>query len=144
MKKKLFASVFAAGALLLMASCGASRNAASVTALNGEWNVVEAGGQNTVKSQNDEQPFMGFEVKSNKMYGSSGCNRMFGSLNADARKGTMSFGGVGSTRMMCADMTTERLVLDAVNKVAGYELQKDGSLLLKDKDGNKLMVLRKK
>ncbi len=56
----------------------------------------------------------------------------------------MSFGGVGSTRMMCADMTTERLVLDAVNKVAGYELQKDGSLLLKDKDGNKLMVLKKK
>ena len=50
-------------------------------------------------------PFIGFDVAQKRIYGNSGCNRMMGSFEADSLKpGTLKFGQIGSTRMMCPDM----------------------------------------
>lgn len=141
--KKVFVALCMAGLLAATTSCKTSNSAASsVSALNGEWKITEVNGQSITKA--DNEAFMGFDVEKKSMYGSTSCNRIFGQLDADAKKGTISFGTVGSTRMMCPDMKTEEQVLKAVNEVKAYELKDNSTLTLKSADGKVLMTLQKR
>lgn len=143
--KKLFITLCMTGLIAVLSSCGTSRNAASSAAsLDGEWKIVEVNGQAIPQSDSENEAFLGFDTKEKRMYGSTSCNRMFGGIEIDAKKGTISFGNMGSTRMMCADMKTETMVLDAMNKVNAFDVQKNGTLTLKSSDGKKLIVLEKK
>ncbi len=130
-------------------SCKTSKTATSSTVsetdLNGEWKVVEVGGTDiSDKAGRGNEAYIGFDVSGQRMYGSPGCNRMFGQLTIDESKGIISFGTVGTTKMMCANMEVERMVINAVNNVGAYEIESDGTLILKDDRGNVLMKLKKK
>ncbi len=131
-------------------SCKTSKTATSSsnvsdTDLNGEWKVVEVGGTDiSDRNGKGNDAYIGFDVTSKRMYGSPGCNRMFGQLTIDESRGLMSFGTVGVTKMMCANMEVERMVINAVNNVGAYEIQSDGTLVLKDDSGSVLMKLKKK
>ena len=46
--------------------------------------------------------------------------------------------------MMCADMTNERKVLEALGKVKGYEIDAKGNLLLTNAQGKEVILLVKK
>lgn len=143
--KKVFVALCMAGLLAATTSCKTSNSAASsVSALNGEWKITEVNGQSITKADNDNEAFIGFDVEKKSMYGSTSCNRIFGQLDADAKKGTISFGTVGSTRMMCHDMKTEEQVLKAFNEVKAYELKNNSTLTLKSADGKVLMTLQKR
>ena len=51
---------------------------------------------------------------------------------------------MGSTRMMCKDMTTETMVLGALQKVKTFKVDKKGNLLLTNEKGNTIIELTKK
>lgn len=46
--------------------------------------------------------------------------------------------------MMCKDMTTETLVLGALQKVKTFKVDKKGNLLLTNEKGNTIIELTKK
>ena len=148
---KLVYSFGIVGASLLMASCGCSKKTANVSALNGEWNIVEVDGK-AVAATDEKLPFIGFDTAEKRIYGNSGCNRMMGTFAADSLKpGMLSFGQIAGTRMACPDMTTEQNVLTALNKVKSFEVvscskEKDASckVALCDQKGNKVVLIEKK
>lgn len=143
--KKVFVALCMTGLVAAVTSCKTSNNAATSTSeLNGEWKITEVNGQNITKTKNPNEAFIGFDVAKKSMYGSTSCNLFFGELNADANKGTISFGNVGSTRMMCEDIKTEEEVLKAVNETKSYELKGSKKLTLKSADGKVLMTLQKR
>ena len=77
-----------------------------------------------------------------RIYGNTGCNSLTGELKAD--NGKINLDNMGSTRMMCADMTNERKVLEALGKVKGYEIDAKGNLLLTNAQGKEVILLVKK
>lgn len=141
MVNKKMLSVVAGGVLLMMNSCGTGSKAISSVDLAGEWNIVEVNGE---KITAENLPYLGMDMKEKRIYGNAGCNRMMGSLDFDSiQPGKIHFASVATTRMMCPDMETERKVVEALDKVAGYEETKSG-LSLNDSDGKQIMKLEKR
>lgn len=140
MKKVLFAICMTA----FLASCATSGKIRSISALTGEWNITEVEGKAVGAGNDGNAPFIGFDTKENRVYGSTGCNRLTGALNANVETGTIDFGALGSTRMMCADMKTEQAVLGALGKVSTFSMQKKGVLEFKDSTGKTVMTLKHK
>ena len=108
--KKMFVSLCMASALMGLSSCGSTRNAATLSSISGEWNIIEVNGAAVVPAPGQEFPFIGFDTKAGKVYGNSGCNRMMGTFDVNAKPGTIDLGAMGSTRMMCPDMAVEQNV----------------------------------
>lgn len=143
--KKMFVALCMAGALAGLSSCKTAQSAAStLEALDGEWKITTVEGQAITPKPGEAEAFIGFNVKEKRVYGNSGCNRLTSALQADAKKGTFTFGAAASTQMMCPDMDTEQKVLTAMGKVTGYEITKDGKLVFKAEDGKAVMTLEKK
>lgn len=92
----------------LLASCATSNKIKSISALAGEWNITEVEGKAISASDSENPPFIGFDTNENRIYGSTGCNRMTGALNANVETGKIDFGAVASTRMMCAKWKPNR------------------------------------
>lgn len=107
--KKVFVSLCMAATLMGMSSCASTKNVATLSSLGGEWNIIEINGSAVVPAPNQEFPFIGFDTKTGKVYGNSGCNRMMGSFDVNAKPGTIDMGALGSTRMACPDMTVEKM-----------------------------------
>ena len=138
--KKMFSSVAVVCAALMMASCGSGKNAVAVD-LSGEWNIVEVNGQ---QLSGDSDPFIGFDMEGKRIYGNAGCNRMMGAFELDSvNAGKIKLTQMGMTRMMCPDMETERVVTEALNKVAGYTGTEAG-VALTDAEGKGLVILQKR
>ncbi len=112
--------------------------------LNGEWNIVEAGGQDITKATDGNRAYIGLDVNGKRLYGCAGCNRLLGQISLNFKKGTLSFGSVGSTKMLCANMEVERLVLESINNVSTFKMNKNGTLEMRDASGKTLMKLKKK
>lgn len=141
MKKSILMAAMAAAVML---SCGSSKPAADVAALDGEWNIIEVEGSKINAGDAEEMPFLGFDSKNSNLYGCTGCNRLTGVLKADVKKGTIDFSQTGSTRMMCADMKVERMVLDALGKTTRFSVNGTDKLSLNDNNGKTVIVLQKR
>ena len=140
MKAKQLVLAMVAG--VTFAACG-SKKAASIEELQGEWVVVELNGT-AVSDSLENTPFLGFEVSEKRLYGNSSCNNLMGTIQTDSLKpGSLSFASVGSTMMMCPDMTTEEAMLNALKSVQAYEVAAD-VLTLKDAEGKEVIELKKK
>lgn len=125
----------------LTLSCGSSKNALQPEALNGEWNIITVNGQQTGA---EKQAFLGMDLTGKRLYGCAGCNRILGQVEVgDGKAGRISFGNVGSTRMLCANMGTESAVLEALSNVAGYS-GTEQELTLTDSKGHALLTLSKR
>ena len=144
--KKVIVSLCMAGALIALSSCRSSKDAATLSSINGEWNIIEINGAAVVPAPNQEFPFIGFDTNTGKVFGNSGCNRMMGSFDVNAKPGTIDLGAMASTRMACPDMQTEQMVLNALNKVKSYETVSDQPeiIALCSEDGKKMLTLQKK
>lgn len=134
MKKVFFSAAMAAA---LLASCGTANKTVS---LAGEWDIVSVKGE---KVSADNDAFLGFDVKEGRLYGNAGCNNIMGTLSVDSLEGAVELSQVAATRMMCRDMKLEGMVLEALEKVAGYKAA-DAGVELTDADGNVLFGLEKK
>lgn len=144
MKKVIFKLAAICAGALIVTSCSSGKNMLTLSSLNGEWNITEVNGQ---KVSTDKMPYIGFDVAQKRIYGNSGCNRMMGTFEADSLKpGVLSFGPIGSTRMMCPDMKTEQAVLGALEKVKSYETVSDEPevIALCAVDGKQMIKLEKK
>lgn len=142
--KKVFVSICLAGIMLAMFSCRSSKEAASLSSMNGEWNIIEINGSAVVPGQGQQLPFIGFDTATGKVYGYSGCNRLMGSFDVNAKAGTIDLGALGSTRMMCPDMTLEQNVLSTLGQVKGYKKLGKGNMALCNASDRPVIVLQKK
>lgn len=134
MKKNLILAIMA---VLAMTSCETKKNFES---LSGEWNVVSIG---ELVVPDSVRAFLGFNLLEHIVYGSTGCNQLSGALPEVIDTKTPMFGAVGSTRMMCADMTVEDAMLPALGKVVDFKVNGD-SLYLNDAEGAVQMSLVKR
>lgn len=142
--KKVFVSLCMAATLTGLSSCASTKNAATLSSLSGEWNIIEINGSAVVPAPNQEFPFIGFDTKNGKVYGNSGCNRLMGSFDVNAKPGQIALGALGSTRMMCPDMTVEQNVLAALGQVKKYKRLGKGNIALCGSSSRPLIVLQKK
>lgn len=124
--------------LLSFCSCVSS---ADLSALSGEWRVVRIGGEEVTEEEN--APFLGFDVKKNLLYGFTGCNRLTCPLNARTFvRGKADFSQMGMTRMLCQNDRYERPLVDALNKATLSEVSAS-DIKLKDAAGQVLLELEK-
>ena len=142
--KKVFVSLCMAATLVGLSSCASTKNAATLSSLSGEWNIIEINGSAVVPAPNQEFPFIGFDTKTGKVYGNSGCNRLMGSFDVNAKPGQIDLGALGSTRMMCPDMTVEKNVLAALGQVKKYKQLGKENMALCGSSNRPLIVLQKK
>lgn len=142
--KKAFVSLCMATALAGLSSCGASKGAATLSTINGEWNIVEINGVAVVPAPGQEFPFIAFNTQEGTVYGSTGCNRLTGSFDTKAKEGSIDLGALGSTRMMCPDMTVEDNLLAALTQVKKYKSLGSSNVALCGSSNRPLVVLQKK
>lgn len=139
MKKTIMATAIVAA----LTACSASKETGKTGSIVGEWNVVELAGSHIDDATVDSKPFLGFSGSDNSVYGNLSCNTLTGNYKAYSATGKIHFGALGSTMMMCADMTVEQKMLNALGKVAHYEVA-DSTLLLKSSSGKALIKLTRK
>ncbi|MEL4306770.1 META domain-containing protein [Joostella sp. CR20] len=80
--------------------------------LNDIWALVSIDGKEVDKSM--KRPNLEFNLRENKVYGFSGCNRINGALSVKNNK-TISIGDLISTKMACPNATLESTFMKAVN-----------------------------
>lgn len=101
------------------------------------WKVERLDGSSLVSE--DEITLL-FE-KSGQFYGVGGCNRYFGSWKADAT--TLSFGNMGSTKMMCRPDVVEQedKFFLLLSQVTSPRIDENGRLVLSTEDSENAVVL---
>ena len=73
--------------------------------------------------------------KENKVFGNLGCNSFFGKV--DIKPNNINISKVGSTMMMCSDMSVERDYMEVLDTVTTYKI--DGnSLIFFDKNNKEI------
>ncbi len=128
--KKIFVSLCMTATVAALSSCASTKNAASLSALEGEWNIIEINGSVVVPAPGQSFPYIGFDTNTGKVYGNSGCNRLMGTFDTQAKPGHLKLGQMGSTRMMCPDMTVEKNVLAALAQVKKFKKLNDNQIAL--------------
>lgn len=132
------------GGIIALASCATAEKTMTLNDIEGEWNIVEVGGE-TLNTENSEtKPFIGFDLKEGRVYGSSGCNRIMNTIDKNAAAGTIDLQNMASTMMACPDMETERKVLDALTKAKIYRKAGKNKVALCDATGKRVALLTKK
>lgn len=112
---------------------------------NGEWVIVEAG-RDKIK-QDEDMPYLNFEVKTGRFFASNGCNVLNGSFKISAEE-EIVFSDVLSTSMACPEIKYERFISEALRdgETRHFEMQEKGSELymnLTDNSGKQLILLRR-
>ena len=144
--KKIAVSMCMAGVALVLAlsSCRSTKDIPSLSSINGEWNIIEINGISVSPTNVQKAPFIGFETATGNVYGNSGCNRMMGSFDVNDKPGNLDLSKMGSTRMMCPDMTLEQNVLGALTQVKGYKQMGKGHIALCNGAKRPVLILQKK
>lgn len=142
--KKMFVSLCMASALIGLSSCGSTKSVATLSSIGGEWNIIEINGTAVVPAPNQNFPFIGFDTENGRVYGNSGCNRVMGSFDVNAKPGTINLGTMGGTRMACPDMTVEQNVLSALTQVKKYKKLGKENMALCNSSNRPILVLQKK
>lgn len=142
--KNVFVSICMAGSIVALSSCASSKEALSLSSLNGEWNIIEINGAAVVPAPNKEFPFIAFDTSTGKVSGNSGCNRMMGAFDVNAKPGVLDLGALASTRMACPDMTLEKNVLSALGQVKIYKKLGKENIALCGSSNRPIVVLQKK
>jgi heat shock protein HslJ len=65
------------------------------------WKLVELKGAAAKTFEGERETWLQFSKDDNRMHGSGGCNRFFGSYELEGN--SLRFGEIGATRMFCAD-----------------------------------------
>ncbi|MBQ8673534.1 MAG: META domain-containing protein [Bacteroides sp.] len=142
--KKVVLSLCMSAAVAGLSSCVSTKDAVSFPDMNGEWNMIEIDGAPVIPAPGQEFPFIAFDAKTGQVYGSTGCNRLTGQVDVNAESGRIDLGALGSTRMMCPDMTVEQQVLTALAEVKSYRKLSDGHMALFGSSKRPLVVLQKR
>ncbi len=140
---KKLVSLFMACVALTMFSCQPAKVKEPLATLDGEWKIVSVNGVALDKASAQEDPFIGFDTKTGRMFGFSGCNRLMASFDTDEKPGELDLGSIGSTRMACPDLTLEHNILSALDEVKKFAKDKDGRIELCDEKDKCVLLLEK-
>lgn len=137
---KLYAPVPAL--LALVAACGiASPDAEpAATLLDTAWELTAIDGQPVVAA--GPAPTLAVDADG-RVSGDAGCNRYFGSVEAD--DGAAAFSGLGASRRACPDarrMAQEARFLEALGTIAAYRGAGSDRLVLLSADGRPRLAFR--
>ena len=135
--KKVTNLLLAVMAVFVMTSCNEKK---SFDALNGEWNVVAVG---EMAIPDSADAFIGFNVAEQLIYGNAGCNQLTGAMPTEINPEVSMFSAMGSTRMMCADMTVEDALLPALGQAVDFTIDGEALYFL-DAAGNTVVSLQKR
>lgn len=124
-------------AVFVMTSCNEKK---SFDALNGEWNVVAVG---EMAIPDSADAFIGFNVADQLIYGNAGCNQLTGAMPTEINPEVSMFSAMGSTRMMCADMTVEDALLPALGQTVDFKVDGEALYFL-DAAGKTVVSLQKR
>ena len=139
---KLMTLFLGAASIAALASCSSTKNTATISDLNGEWSIAAIDGKTVESPENQKNAFLGFDSTTGKVYGNASCNSITGGFDTKAEPGKIDLSRLGSTMMMCPDMTLETALLKALSKVKGYELTKNGDIALTNEKGKEIVLLR--
>lgn len=143
--KKILVSFCLAAAVAGLSSCASTKNVAVLADIDGEWNIIEINGTAVVPAPGQAYPYIGFDKATGRVHGNAGCNRLMGSFDVNAEPGTIDLSQLGTTRMMCPDMTVEQNVLNALSQVKKYvKLGGENIGLCAKSLKHPLLVLKKK
>ena len=114
--------------------------------LEGKWNIVEVKGEKILK---EGLPNMEFDMKDNKVHGNAGCNIFNSTVVLDDQDiSSITINPAATTMMACPDMSVERELLQALDKVVRFdavgEVKPVNKIALYGTDNTKLMVIEKK
>ena len=114
--------------------------------LEGKWNIVEVKGEKILK---EGLPNMEFDMKDNKVHGNAGCNIFNSTVVLDDQDiSSITINPAATTMMACPDMSGERELLQALDKVVRFdavgEVKPVNKIALYGTDNTKLMVIEKK
>jgi heat shock protein HslJ len=86
------------------------------------WSLIELDGDPVTAPNEQSQPYLYLHDEGDKLSGSGGCNRLFGSF--DLSGDSLQFHSVASTRMACADnsMRYESDLLEALKLATSYTI----------------------
>ena len=93
-----------------------------------EWEVIAINGTQL----SGTLPTLSFDLEEGKVNGNASCNNFFGSV--EVIESSIKFGMMGSTRMMCPDMTNEDLLFKNLDKVNSYSFKGNHLLLSSEND----------
>lgn len=136
--------IFGIAAVALLSACGASKNAATFPAIEGEWDIIEVDGKKLEAGAGEQRPFIGFDTKAGRVYGYSGCNRLMSTLELNEKRGTLEMKQPASTMMACPDMETERSILNALREVKGYAKSGKDGVALRNAGKHPVVILKKR
>jgi heat shock protein HslJ len=89
------------------------------------WNLIELDGSPVTASNPDSQPYIYLQAQGDKLSGSGGCNRLFGSY--DLNGSALEFHSVASTMMACPgkSMDNEARILEVLKLVTNFVITGD-------------------
>ena len=123
---------------MCMSCCSNKFTAANIS---GDWKIDNVlGSQVNVTEDTEEAPFISFQKEETRFYGTTGCNSFFGEFKTSDNKNEITLTNVGSTKKLCADMSTEDAIFSAFSQVASVDYNND-KMQLKDASGNVVMEL---
>jgi heat shock protein HslJ len=111
----------------LLSSC-LSVKSISGEILDGSWYIVEISGSTVVPPAKQDLPVIGFDAKTGKVFGNSGCNRIIGKYDINAKNNIIQLEAY--TRMVCPDMRTEENILNILKRVKTYLPLNNGQVTL--------------
>lgn len=106
------------------------------------WELIQQMDGSTTSINPELRPALQFEANTQRFSGNDGCNRMVGSYQADMT--SLKFGQVAGTKMACipGTDTLSRHFTDGLGHTTAYRFEGEYLILL-NKDGDKLLTLRK-
>lgn len=136
--KRIWITISIILSVFMLSSCSSK---SQVMKLKGEWSIIEANGQQIQL----ENAFIGINPESKTIYGNSGCNNIFASIDTDDHPNEIEIEDLASTLSLCEHSDVEMSIQNALNKVEKFELSKDGKeLKMFDEDKAVVLVLQKR
>lgn len=131
-----------------LTTIGFTETAGVLTAENiaGEWQIATVDSKNIIEE--DNVPYIVFEVEKGRFYANNGCNTLNGSFSME--DGKITIGTVACTMRMCPDAPFQfeinRALADntVLTTTPIYKIGADTFLTLTDGKGKAVMTLRKK
>ncbi len=142
--KRIYLPAILIATVLGMSSCRSAKEATPMTALSGEWDIVEINEEKLTVDDGKKNPTLVFNVTEGKISGFSGCNRMMGTFETGTPDGVINISSIATTRMSCPDMSMEQNIVSTLSMVKGYKAKSNDRIALRNADDRTVMMLSKR
>lgn len=121
---------------VLAISCKSAKESVSLTGV--KWVVESLNGKDVKLKEGQSEVFVTFDATEKKVFGRAGCNRFFG--NYEQQESTLTFSGMGATKMACPDMDIETSFFKVLEDTKSFVIKNDRLSL---KDSNNVIAIFK-